>query len=77
VAHAFKFEVADLQELRKDLLQAGADYVGAGEIIQAFLTGHGYGVSPQSARSAAIEFAVAGCSLDSIRSALDRAALDA
>jgi hypothetical protein len=77
MAQAFKFETDDVRELRRQLLQIGADYDGAGEIIQAFLTGHGYGVSPQTARSAAIEFGVAGCSLDSIRTVLDRAALDA
>ena len=70
-----KFEAADLEGLRRQLLDIGADYYGASELIQSFLSGRGYGVSPESARSAALEFGRSGFSLDSIGVALDRAAM--
>lgn len=70
-----KFEAADLEALRRQLLDIGADYYGASELIQSFLNGRGYGVSPESARSAALEFGRRGFSLDSIGVVLDRAAM--
>lgn len=70
-----KFEAADLESLRRQLLDLGADSYGASEVIQAFLHGRGFGVSPESARVAAIEFGRAGFSLDSIGVALERAAM--
>lgn len=60
----------ELEDLRSHLLQLGPDYCGASEVIRAFLSGHGYGVSPESAQRAALEFGLHGCSLDSIASAL-------
>lgn len=74
-ANQDKFAVNDLQTLRSQLLSMGADYDGAAEIIYAFLSGRGYGISPDSARHAAFSFAIQGCSLDSIRQALNDAAL--
>ncbi len=70
-----KFEAADLEGLRRQLLDIGADYYGASELIQSFLNGRGYGVSVESARSAALEFGRSGFSLDSIGVVLDRAAM--
>ncbi|MGH9542007.1 MAG: hypothetical protein ACRD2H_09010 [Terriglobales bacterium] len=72
-----KFPASDLQNLRSQLLSMGADYDGAAEVIQAFLSGRGYGISPESARHAAVAFGTQGCSLDSIRQALNAAALAA
>lgn len=60
----------ELESLRGHLLQMGPDYCGASEVIRAFLTGRGYGISPESATRAAIEFGRQGCSLASIESAL-------
>lgn len=68
-------EREELEDLRRDLLQIGPDYCGASEVIRAFLTGRGYGISPAVAQEAAVEFGRAGCSLDSIRRALHGAAL--
>lgn len=64
----------DLEGLRNNLLQIGPDYCGASEIIRAFLTGRGYGISPASAHAAAVEFGRRGCSLDGIALALSQAA---
>ena len=63
----------DLEGLRVHLLQIGPDYCGASEIIRAFLNGHGYGISPEKARTAAIEFGRQGCSLEGIAQALSQA----
>ncbi len=60
----------ELETLRGHLLQIGPDYCGASEVIRAFLSGHGYGVSPERARHAALEFGRRGCSLESIAAAL-------
>ena len=70
-----KFSSDDLRSLRSHLVQLGADYAGASEVIQAFTSDHGYGISPESARLAALQFGMAKCSLDSIRRALNSAAL--
>lgn len=70
-----KFEAADLEALRRQLLDLGADYYCASEVIQAFLNGRGYGISPESARVTALEFGRTGFSLDSIGIALGRAAM--
>lgn len=71
---AVQIEREDLEGLRNHLLQLGPDYCGASEVIRAFLTGRGYGVSPESARWAAIEFGRLGCSLDGIAQAIAGAA---
>ncbi|MGH9417539.1 MAG: hypothetical protein ACRD01_13020 [Terriglobales bacterium] len=65
----------ELESLRGHLLAMGPDYCGASEVIRAFLSGHGYGISPDDAQSAAIEFGRSGCSLDAITRALRQAAL--
>jgi hypothetical protein len=67
---AMKLEQDDLEMLRRHLLQLGPDYCGASEVIRAFLSGHGYGVSPERARDAAVEFGRRGCSLASMEAAL-------
>lgn len=64
----------ELETLRGHLLEIGPDYCGASEVIRAFLGGHGYGISPQSARDAAVEFGRTGCSVDAIAAALGAAA---
>ena len=64
----------EIEGLRTHLLQIGPDYCGASEVIRAFLTGRGYGISPEMARLAAIEFGRSGCSLESIEQAITNAA---
>ncbi|MGH9480807.1 MAG: hypothetical protein ACRD1L_01840 [Terriglobales bacterium] len=63
-------ERGELESLRGQLVQIGPDYCGASEVIRAFLSGHGYGISPESAQRAAVEFGLHGCSVESISSAL-------
>lgn len=72
-----KFPVGDLMTLRSQLMSMGADYDGAAEVIQAFLSGRGYGISPQTARDAVLNFGTHGFSLEAIRQALNEAALAA
>lgn len=60
----------ELENLRGHLVQMGPDYCGASEVIRAFLTGRGYGISPESAQRAAIAFGQQGCTLASIERAL-------
>lgn len=72
-----KFAVGELQALRSQLLSMGPDYDGAAEVIRAFLSGRGYGISPLAARGAAVAFGTEGCSLEAIREALNGAALAA
>ncbi|MGH9413323.1 MAG: hypothetical protein ACRD0Y_06235 [Terriglobales bacterium] len=64
----------ELETLRLHLVQIGPDYCGASEVIRAFLTLHGYGISPAAAHDAAVEFGRQGCSLDSITKTLNQAA---
>ncbi|MGH9467765.1 MAG: hypothetical protein ACRD1Y_10460 [Terriglobales bacterium] len=66
-------EHEELESLRGHLLALGPDYCGASEVIRAFLSLHGYGISPTAAQEAAVEFGRRGCSLDSIRQALSAA----
>jgi hypothetical protein len=67
---AMTLDQDELEALRGHLLEMGPDYCGASEVIRAFLSGHGYGVSPERARHAAVEFGRRGCSLASIEAAL-------
>ena len=49
-----RFSVTELTALRSDLLQGGwIDSREAAELLQVFLMGRGYGVSPQAAFDAA------------------------
>jgi hypothetical protein len=47
-----KFAATDLTELRKELQQAGLDSWQAAELVSAFLSGRGYGVSSDDLRNA-------------------------
>ena len=59
-----RFTVTELSALRNDLLQnALLDSREAAEVLQVFLMGRGYGVSPQAAIDAVSRVEMAGCSL--------------
>jgi hypothetical protein len=66
-----KFSAAELAALRNDLLQGGIDSREAAELLQVFLMGRGYGVSPQAALDAAGRVEGAGCSLEVIQKELE------
>jgi hypothetical protein len=66
-----KFSATELAALRNDLLQGGIDSREAAELLQVFLMGRGYGVSPEAARDAASRVEGSGCSLEVIQKELE------
>ncbi len=70
-----KFQPAEIQVLRNELLDLVGDYGAACEVIRAFLAEHGYGSSREAVLEAAIEFGTCGYSLQAIERALDKSAL--
>lgn len=71
-----RFTVTELSALRSDLLQSGmVDSREAAELLQVFLMGRGYGVSPQAAMDAASRVEMAGCSLPVLERELEGLAL--
>ena len=51
--HVEKFTPTDLVQLRSELLQPGVDSFQAAAIVSNFLSGRGYGIAPEEARSVA------------------------
>lgn len=72
---AERFSVNEMSALRNELLEGTLDSWQAAELLQTFLMGRGYGVSPQAALQAVSRVGVAGCSIESIQSELERLAL--
>ncbi len=72
---AEKFSIPELSALRTELVEGGLDSRDAAELLQVFLTGRGYGVSPEAALDAAGRVEGSGCSLDVIQKELNRIAL--
>ena len=71
-----RFTMTELAALRNDLLQGGlADSREAAELVQIFLMGRGYGVSPQAARDAVSRVEMAGCALPVLQQELENLAL--
>lgn len=76
VAMKDRFTVTELSALRNDLLQTGMiDAREAAEVLQVFLVGRGYGVSPEAAIDAASRVEMAGCSLPVLERELEGLAL--
>ena len=69
-----KFSVPELTALKSELLQ-GLDCKDATELVQMFLAGHGYGVSPEEARNAVARVGLAGCTLEAVQRELESIAL--
>jgi hypothetical protein len=69
-----QFPEADLAGLREELLKAGLDSWQAAELISGFLAAHGYGVSTQEARTAALNMDSYGCSLQCLQAELEKLA---
>jgi hypothetical protein len=64
------------KDLRSDLLQGGMiDSYEAAELLQVFLMGRGYGVSPKAALDAAGRVEMAGCALPVLQHELENLAL--
>jgi hypothetical protein len=71
-----RFSVNELTALRNDLLQGGLiDSREAAELLQVFLMGRGYGVSPQAAFDAAGRVEMSGCSIPVLQTELENLAL--
>ena len=71
-----RFTMTELAALRNDLLQGGMiDSYEAAELLQVFLMGRGYGVSPEAALDAVGRVEMAGCALPVLRHELENLAL--
>ena len=71
-----RFTTTELAALRNDLLQGGfADSREAAELLQVFLMGRGYGVSPEAAYDAAGRVEMAGCAMPVLQHELENLAL--
>ena len=70
-----KFSVAEVAALRNELLQGGLDSFQTAELLKLFLTGRGYGISPESALDAAGRIEGAGCNVESLHKELETLAL--
>jgi hypothetical protein len=71
-----RFTVTELAALRDDLLQGGmVDSYEAAQLLQVFLMGRGYGVSPTAALDAAGRVEMAGCALPVLQHELENLAM--
>jgi hypothetical protein len=71
-----RFTATELAALRSDLLHGGMiDSYEAAELLQVFLMGRGYGVSPKAALDAAGRVEMAGCALPVLQYELENLAL--
>jgi hypothetical protein len=71
-----RFTMTELASLRNDLLQGGMmDSYEAAELLQVFLMGRGYGVSPKAALDAAGRVEMAGCALPVLQHELENLAM--
>src|SRR5450432_1285807 len=71
-----RFTMTELAALRNDLLQGGMiDSYEAAELLQVFLMGRGYGVSPKAALDAAGRVEMAGCALPVLQFELENLAM--
>ncbi|WP_245817760.1 hypothetical protein [Granulicella rosea] len=68
------FADTELHLLRDELLRSGLDSWQAGELIGAFLSAKGYGVSNSDARTAATRIERVGCNLPVLREELQKLA---
>ncbi len=71
---AEKFTLPELTALRSELLQSGLCSQDAAEVLQLFVAGRGYGISPEAALDVTIRLG-AGMPIETIQQELDRVAL--
>ena len=69
-----KFTPADLLQLRNELVQPGVDSFQAAAIVCNFLSGRGYGIAPDVARSVATRIDGHDCSPAVMQAELERVA---
>lgn len=71
-----RFTAVELAALRSDLMQGGMiDSYEAAELLQVFLMGRGYGVSPKAALDAAGRVEMAGCAMPVLQYELENLAM--
>jgi hypothetical protein len=66
-----KFSVAELTNLRSELLRGQLDSWQAADLAANFLAGHGYGASAENLRAAITSLEMSRCSLDCLQTALE------
>jgi len=69
-----KFSVAELTNLRNELLRGQLDSWQAAELTANFLAGHGYGASAENLREAIASIEMSRCSIDCLQTALEAVA---
>jgi len=69
-----KFTPTDLLQLRSELMQTGVDSFQAASIVSNFLSGRGYGIAPEEARSVATRIDGHDCTPDCMQAELERVA---
>ena len=70
-----KFPLADLAGLREELLHSGLDSWQAADLIRAYLSGRGYGVSNHAARHTATRLESSGYNMQKMQEELEKIAL--
>ncbi len=69
-----QFPQDELKTLRDELRQTGMDSFQSAELLAAFLTQHGYGVSNHEARVAAVRIEQVGFALPRMQEELEKLA---
>jgi predicted HAD superfamily phosphohydrolase len=75
MAYMEQFASTDLVSLRDELFQSGLDSWQVAELIGSFLAAHGYGVSHDDVRSAALSLQFLHGSIQEMQAELERLAL--
>ncbi len=70
-----KFSIAELANLRLELMQSSIDSWQAAHLLTAFLAGRGYGVDSALVSDAVLRLESTGCTTDSMQAELERVAL--
>ena len=70
-----KFSSIEVSTLKSDLLQSELDSFQTAQVIKMFITGHGYGISPDRALDAAMNFDAMGRNVDLFHRELEASAL--
>jgi hypothetical protein len=70
-----KFTTAEIAKFRDELLSLCRDRFDSAEVIKAFVTGHGFGISPETALGTASRIDRPSCDLQRLHSELEAVAL--
>lgn len=66
-----KFSIGEVTALRSDLIKRGLDSFQIAEAIKMFVSGHGYGISSETALSAASRIEGPGYNVESLQKELE------